>query len=832
MSDSLKDNTPQTEEAQPKRRATPIPSDPAVTQLQTIDLPPREYDIPLIDHFLDTVFQAGLDDDEQILTWAVSPGKTPAYPKPDASLTYTLARTKKPMALYFGTSTAYPEGANLFNRKSLWSRMFVLVLDDIGTKVPIEKIPESFKPTYVIESSEGNYQYGYVLKEPIEDYDQAATLVQLVYEAGYSDCGGKMPNKLVRLPEGVNGKKGKKRGFVSKLVEINPKNTYSCDEILHALSIPIEWKEVVEDSVRVQKERAKLHTGASSWCDDAQAPTMNGIIDPILEWLYDNDEVINDNGTWVTVPCPWADLHTSDGDTAGYMPLGRGDDPKRRGFHCVHEHCITHTITDYLYHLAENHAPEVPVKEIDPEMVSTWVYNAGNDSAWKIKNSRFPISMKLSAFKEVYTRKLPVVVRNAQKVVTKMVPQHAVWSHNPARVVVYGETFDPTTTARLVEMDGHKYINKFTPPDWPNTANDAERHLNKFLEFTKYLIPEDDDREYVFDWIAAKVQNMGFRGAALVMVAPRHGTGRTTFTDMLETMFGNVNVTKVEFEDIITEKTPFNEWMASPLVMTNETLNSGAGFNFFRAYEKLKGVVDTRPQPVVINPKYGQKYTAIAHSSFIFLSNHANALALDSNDRRFYVMRNASEPASPEYFTELNRWLNEGVGAQGDPDWCPVVWHWFKQREIDIEKLLAPPPVTAHKRQMMLASQSNQDALAQGVLSVWPVPFVSVQDVMRVAMTMADRIRLHNITNGEGVVKRLIQSHLTSFTTDNRVVLDGKQIRPKVITRRMSELDPCLNPHVPTSEEGKKMLRAMMAEPLDYAKIERDLSDALALIDL
>ena len=93
------------------------------------------------------------------------------------------------------------------------------MLDDIGTKVPIDTLPEGLEPTYIIESSAGNYQYGFVLDEPVTDLEQAEALIQLVYESGYSDAGGKMATKLVRLPGGVNGKKGEKRLFPVKLTK-------------------------------------------------------------------------------------------------------------------------------------------------------------------------------------------------------------------------------------------------------------------------------------------------------------------------------------------------------------------------------------------------------------------------------------------------------------------------------------------------------------------------------------------------------------------------------------------------------------------------------------
>ena len=163
------------------------------------DLDPREYDTDAIDEFLDLVFHA-VTNEERVLTWKAKPGGTPGYPIADDKLIDNLRRTKAPLALYYGTSTCEPDPATgkLYNRKALFKALHVVVLDDIGTKVPVDKLPEGFEPTYIIESSKGNYQYGYVLDAPVTDLEAATMLVQLVYDAGLSDGGGKMATKLVR----------------------------------------------------------------------------------------------------------------------------------------------------------------------------------------------------------------------------------------------------------------------------------------------------------------------------------------------------------------------------------------------------------------------------------------------------------------------------------------------------------------------------------------------------------------------------------------------------------------------------------------------------------
>lgn len=128
-----------------------------------------DYNLQLLDDFLDLVF-AKAGDDDNILTWSAK--GAPGYPVSDETLLKNLERIPVGRSLYFGTSSCTPDPieGRLYNRKALFNRFFVLVLDDIGTKVPVSKIPDKLKPTYIIESSPGNFQYGYVLKEPLDAY--------------------------------------------------------------------------------------------------------------------------------------------------------------------------------------------------------------------------------------------------------------------------------------------------------------------------------------------------------------------------------------------------------------------------------------------------------------------------------------------------------------------------------------------------------------------------------------------------------------------------------------------------------------------------------------
>jgi len=750
----------------------------APTPTRHFDVTSREYDITLIEDFLDTVFHSDFTETEEVLTWGVSRHGKPVYPMAEQELLDSLKGSKVAKALYFGTATAHRDvnTGGLYNRQSLFERLHVIVLDDIGTKAPASGLPKEMQvPTYILETSPGNFQYGYVLETPIDNMASARALVTLMYEAGIADAGGKMPNKLVRLPEGINGKKDRNKcDFVTGVVTMDGPR-WTPQAMLDALDTGATWADIEADALDATKRRARMLGGSTPWAPFVPArASMSGIIDPVAEWLAEREEIISENGEWLTINCPFAQNHTSGGDTAGYKQLGMGEDPTQRGFHCFHDGCADMKTREFLNYVALLDGPSVSAKDEVANLVATYVYDSINDCAWKIKNTDAPKALSMSGMRNTHPRKTMVPNPEGKLVA---VSEYARWLTSESRVVVMGPTFDPSNPSRLVECQGDLYVNQYAPPSWGEGPY-APEQIKRFTDFMDYLIPDGFEREYFTDWLAAKCQDMGFRGAAIVMVAQRQGIGRSTLSTMIETLLGDVNVRNEPFEKIVGE-VQYNDWLEAPFIVSDETLNTG-GLNSYRTYEKLKELIDPRPRLMSINPKYGKQRRTMVHSSFLFLSNHSNAMAMSEDDRRFFVISNAHVPAAPVYFTELNEWMNT-CGADDRPEWARHVYRWLMAREVNMEKLLSPPPSTTAKQAMMEESRSDIDNVAQEIFRSWPCEYISQTQFIAAIESFAQRLDLYDAPNYKAQLKRIFA--LTTYPLDQTatIKIEGKTTRLRVI---------------------------------------------------
>ncbi|MDY0204934.1 MAG: DUF3987 domain-containing protein, partial [Desulfovibrio desulfuricans] len=120
--------------------------------------------------------------------------------------------------------------------KQNFRALHFLMLDDVGTKVPRESV--RLKATYAIETSSGNYQLGFKLKEPLTDLDTVGRLDKSVLAAGLSDPGARgFATRFARLPQGSNTKRDPL--WQCGLVTWRPELAYTLEELLDGLGIEL-----------------------------------------------------------------------------------------------------------------------------------------------------------------------------------------------------------------------------------------------------------------------------------------------------------------------------------------------------------------------------------------------------------------------------------------------------------------------------------------------------------------------------------------------------------------------------------------------------------------
>jgi len=253
---------------------------------------------------------------------------------------------------YINCSSFYVGDDGTFKvQQSRFAACHFLLLDDIGTKVELDKLRD-FELSWQIESSPGNFQGAILLKDPLTDGNLASRLHGALIDSRFCDPGAKGPmNRWARLPVAINGKPKylNERGepFHCRLVKWSPRTRYSPDEIVDRLGLQLS-------PVAVKKSRSKKLFKAP----DYDASTSS---DGVLVPRADENPVVaalKSRGLYKTplgsgkhdLTCPWVHDHTDQIDT-GTAYFEPDDQYPLGGFCCQHSHRDKYHIHNLLEYL-------------------------------------------------------------------------------------------------------------------------------------------------------------------------------------------------------------------------------------------------------------------------------------------------------------------------------------------------------------------------------------------------------------------------------------------------------------------------------------------------
>ena len=315
---------------------TVLPPDPAETDIT------GETDLVGNGEFLLAVFGGELADARPVVvSFEGNPAITPAkvwYGRPWQGTPEVSASLPTSANNYFSLAVFRPDEAGQFRRrKAHFHSLYAVMLDDIGTKIAMERL--TLPPSWLLETSPGNHQAGYLLGEPLADGGVADRLMNAIVAAGLCDPGANGPRaRLARLPVAINGKHTPP--FQCRIVEWSPGLRYSVEELVDGLQLEM------------------ASTGRSRRQSKRAAQQRPGDGDPV--WIARSEEnsvliALRDRGLYNAplgegkhdIICPWVTEHTGavNGGTAYFEP---DDNWPIGGFKCLHGHCAERHVRDLL----------------------------------------------------------------------------------------------------------------------------------------------------------------------------------------------------------------------------------------------------------------------------------------------------------------------------------------------------------------------------------------------------------------------------------------------------------------------------------------------------
>jgi hypothetical protein len=260
---------------------------------------------------------------------------------------------------YLGCSSFYPGDDGSFRaRKAQFAACHFLMLDDLGTKAPLDRL-DGFELSWLIETSPGNHQGGVILAEPLTERAMAVRLLNSMIDAGLCDAGATGPlSRWARLPVAINGKPkhANEAGtpFQCRLIEWNPRNCYTPREIVAQLQLELAPAGRPKRTAKPSASSDGASQGNSNEADDVLTP--KAAENPVVSALKARGLYKTPLGSGKhDMTCPWVREHTDELDTgAAYFepdelyPVG--------GFCCQHSHGSKYRIGAMLEFLGVRNA--------------------------------------------------------------------------------------------------------------------------------------------------------------------------------------------------------------------------------------------------------------------------------------------------------------------------------------------------------------------------------------------------------------------------------------------------------------------------------------------
>ena len=606
------------------------------------------------------------------------------------------AKVKKDWAIYGNTGSfildRFADG-KVSASSANCEYVLVMMLDDIGTK---SKEPP-LAPTWIMETSEGSFQWGYAFKDQPTKGDFTAA-IKAIAKAGYTDPGATNAVRNFRLPGSVNLKPGR-NNFISTLVEFHPEREYTLEDICTALDvIPDPADTATNVAIRL------ADTGKDS----------------VVTWLNEQGMILSPaNGEgWMGIVCPNNEQHT-DGNIEGrYKPLDRS-------FCCLHGHCVDFSSQMFLDWVADNGGPtvdhglrdellaekmnmalskltpnevyrdtaseliaEVERKELGRIEKADWyqrfAYIQDDESYFDMQDRR---EVSRQTFNALFRHTACKSIHTGRKVEASICFDENRQA-NGAKALV-GVTYAAGEDV-IVSRDGDLYGNRWRDarPQLENPSAD----ISMWLRHCQELVPEPDELEHIFDVMAFKVQHPEIKINHAILHAGDQGSGKDTFwAPFIWAVCGNHSKNR----GIMDNNSVNSQWgyqLESEILIINELKEPDAATRRQLA-NQLKPIIAAPPEMLPINRKGLHPYMMANRLFVLAFSNDPVPISLDSQDRRWFCVWSAAPRMDSNKAKKMWDWYRAGGFA--------AIADNLKKRDVSRFNPSAPPMWTEFKANLV-----------------------------------------------------------------------------------------------------------------------------------
>lgn len=193
----------------------------------------------------------------------------------------------------------------------------------------------------------------------------------------------------------------------------------------------------------------------------------------------------------------------------------------------------------------------------------------------------------------------------------------------------------------------------------PSSVTPIEDDCSLWLQLVRYVMGSDRNANWFLQWLSFPLQHPGTKLLTAVFVySHAQGVGKNFIIEpLVKALYG-------DNYQLITSETlhrPQNAWASKKQFIFGEEIYVSDKRDREAIMGKLKSLVSN--DTVSVEEKYRPLETFKNCAQYYLTANQSNALALDSTDRRFFVIHAPETPLPEAFYEKLHAWCQKKTSA-------------------------------------------------------------------------------------------------------------------------------------------------------------------------
>lgn len=245
---------------------------------------------------------------------------------------------------------------------------------------------------------------------------------------------------------------------------------------------------------------------------------------------------------------------------------------------------------------------------------------------------------------------------------------------------------------------GRRGVNTYIPARIQTMKGDP----SPFLEHLRKMIPQDDDRKILLDFIAHNARFPGWKIPWAPLVQSAEGVGKGVLKQVISHVMGDIYVHFPNAQELVESGSKFNAWMRAKLFILVDEIKVDERRDMI---EVLKPMISEKE--IEIQGKGHDQDKEDNYSNWAFFSNYKDAIPVSKNARRFCVFYSAIQSLTDikragmndAYFSNLYGWLEK--------DGCKIVANYLLNYPIQCGDIPMRAPDTSSTEEAQRQSRGS-----------------------------------------------------------------------------------------------------------------------------